>query len=88
MPQNPSCSRAFVALRTLEPGSAFETESGRRGILLYANDCRARVRFGEAGRKTITKTDPGGQNRRTFQVTTPAAELDIAPNTAVLPVEA
>jgi hypothetical protein len=71
-----------VHLGTLAPGSRFRTESGREGVLLYANELRARVRFGSATTKTITRGV--GSKARTFDVTTPAEEVDIGPRTEVV----
>jgi hypothetical protein len=81
----------LVYLRTLPPGSRFRTQSGREGTLIKSNDCRARVRYGSSSTKTITKTRPGltddGEPEHvSFDVTVPAAEVDIAPNTQVVQI--
>lgn len=78
----------YVPIQTLPPGSRFRTESGCEGELLYANDCRARVRLGSERKKTVTKsrpglTDNGEQLRVSFEVTQPAEEANISPNTMV-----
>lgn len=74
----------YVHLYTLAPGSRFRTESGREGVLIYANELRARVRYGTGSVKTITRGT--GSKARTFNVTTPPEEIDIAPRTEVIEV--
>ena len=82
-----------VPLRTLQPGQSFVTASGRRGVLLYVNECRARVRYGEPTKRSITRSRPGltesGERLTvTYDVQAPPAELDIAPGTMVVLVGA
>ena len=66
---------AFVALGTLAEGARFATESGKVGTLLYANECRARVRWDAAARRVELPDE------RAFDA--PSAPQDVSPGTEV-----
>ena len=65
----------LIELHTLALGTRFATDSGKRGTLLYVNECRARVKWDGAARH-IELSDG-----RAFDVA--GAPQDISPRTEV-----
>ena len=66
----------------LPAGARFRLSSGRTGTLLYANECRARVRFDERETRTIT-AHAGTTDARTVLIISKGRPVDISPGTAV-----
>lgn len=84
-----------VRLITLKPGTRFKLPDdvddglpGKRGVLLYANPSRARVRY-EKGSRTFTakQMDKDGNEKDVAVTVEQSGETDIAANTMVIPLE-
>lgn len=78
-----------IALRDLLPGESFKTPdspreglAGIRGILIHANDCRARVRI-EAGTRLVQCKNREGEIMREFSIDD-GRLLDWSPTTQVI----
>ena len=69
----------LIELHTLALGTRFATDSGKRGTLAYANECRARVRWDGAARHVEL------EDGRSFDA--PGAPQDISPRTEVRPID-
>jgi len=83
-------AKSAVPLATLVPGQAFKTPdspteglAGTHGVLLYANECRARVRLQRAPRVVTLKNSANEATEVEFKQ---SGEIDWAANTAVIPL--
>lgn len=79
-----------VLLHTLPPGTRFKLPDdptigpGKRGVLLYATECRARVKWVAKGPQTLEVVAyKGTAEEMKFTVPNIEAPMDIAANTEV-----
>lgn len=85
-------ARRAVPLITLKTGTRFKLPNdpddriqGREGVLVYVNDCRARVRFGGNVHVTISTQDDNGDDT-TVDFDRPGRAVNIAARTLVVPL--